>query len=70
MQLVAMGLKKGASDLIIVLPGRVIFMEVKTGEGKQSPAQVKFEKNVKAIGHDYYVVRSVADVASVLSLPC
>jgi hypothetical protein len=62
MQLIAMGLKSGVSDLVVVLPGKVVFIEVKTPDGKQSPQQVKFEQRVKALGHDYHVVRSVDDV--------
>jgi hypothetical protein len=62
MQLIAMGLKSGVSDLVVVLPGKVIFMEVKTPEGKQSSQQEKFEQIVKDLDHDYHVVRSVDDV--------
>lgn len=62
MQLVSMGLRSGASDMVIVLPGKVIFMEVKTPDGKQSPAQERFEARVKELGHEYIVVRNLIDV--------
>jgi hypothetical protein len=57
-----MGLRPGASDLVLVLKNRVIFMEVKTTDGKQSPAQERFEARVKELGHEYVVVRNLYDV--------
>ena len=58
-RLAAMGLRAGASDLLVVLPGRVIFMEVKTPTGKQSKSQAIFQSVVEALGHQYALVRSV-----------
>jgi len=49
---------KGVSDLIIVLPGKVIFCEMKDDKGRQKPEQVKFENKVVALGHEYWLVRS------------
>ena len=60
---VAMGLRSGVSDLIILLPGRVIFLEVKTPAGTQSPNQKKFQKKVEELGFEYFLVRSVDDVS-------
>ncbi|HSW63606.1 MAG TPA: VRR-NUC domain-containing protein [Dissulfurispiraceae bacterium] len=55
----AMGLRSGVSDLVVVLPGRVIFLEVKTTTGRQSPAQKNFQSIVEGLGHQYALVRSV-----------
>jgi|SRR6056297_78297 len=55
----AMGLRSGVSDLVVVLPNQVLFMEVKTDTGKQSDAQKRFESTVTELGHRYVVVRSV-----------
>ena len=57
----ATGLVAGVSDLIVIQPNRVIFIEVKLEKGRQQPNQIEFEKNVKALGFEYYVVRSLED---------
>ena len=69
MRLKTMGLRSGASDLVVVLPGRVMFVEVKTPTGKQSPAQVKFQQTVEALGHEYIVVRSVEETIDACCKP-
>ena len=59
--LISTGLKKGVSDLIVLMPKRVIFVEVKTPTGGQSPDQKDFESLVKNLGFEYYLVRSLQD---------
>lgn len=54
------GLLAGVADLIIVLD-RTVFVEVKTEAGTQSPEQKEFEKRIKDLGHEYYLVRSLED---------
>ncbi len=61
----AMGLRPGVSDLVVVLPHRVIFLEVKTPTGRQSPAQKVFQSIVQALGHQYTLVRSVDEALAV-----
>ena len=56
----------GVSDLILVLNGVVVFLELKAGRNKQQETQKVFEKKVKGLGHQYYVVRSVEDVMEIL----
>ena len=53
------GLMAGASDLIIVGPGVVLFMECKDDKGRQSDKQKDFEKIVSDLGHIYEVFRSL-----------
>jgi len=55
----SIGLLAGASDLIILMPNRCIFVEVKTDSGKQSEKQLDFENIVKNLGFDYLLVRSL-----------
>jgi hypothetical protein len=62
------GLTAGVSDLIAVLPGRVIFMEVKTDKGKQSDHQQYFQDRVTKLGHQYHIVRSVDDALAVVGV--
>ena len=61
MSLKATGLRAGVSDLIVLLPGKCLFIEVKTESGKQSPKQIEFEQTVAALGFTYVVVRSLND---------
>lgn len=51
------GLMSGVSDLIIVLPGKVYFVEIKNpnGKGRQSPTQRAFEEAVKGCGQEYLI---------------
>lgn len=63
----AMGLRAGASDLVLVLREKVVFMEVKTEKGRQSESQKTFQMVVESLGHRYEVVRSVYDVERVLN---
>jgi len=63
----AMGLRAGASDLVLVLREKVVFMEVKTEKGRQSESQKRFQMVVEELGHRYEIVRSVYDVERVLN---
>lgn len=51
------GALAGVSDLIIVLQNRVIFVEIKSpnGKGRQSENQRIFEEEVEARGHEYLI---------------
>jgi len=57
----ATGLLSGVSDLIVVQPNRVIFVELKIEKGVQSPAQIEFQNKVTALGFEYYIVRSLEE---------
>jgi hypothetical protein len=62
MTLKATGLLAGASDTILILPtGKLVFCEVKTETGSQSPEQIDFQKRVEALGFEYWLVRGLAD---------
>jgi hypothetical protein len=60
------GLLPGVSDLVLMLPGRVLFLEVKTKTGRQSEHQRDFQRIAEDLGHDYRLVRSVDDVEQLL----
>lgn len=51
------GMTAGVSDLIILLPNRTVFVEIKNpnGKGRQSPAQKEFESKVKELGFEYLI---------------
>jgi len=59
------GVLKGVSDLIVILPNRILFIEVKA-KTKQSEYQIKFETNVKKMGFEYYIVKSLEDFKNIL----
>lgn len=57
----AIGMMPGASDLLIVRPDEVIFVEVKTEIGRQSDKQKEFQSVVESLGFRYILVRSLED---------
>ena len=67
-KLKATGLRAGVSDLIVVQPNRIIFIEVKLEKGRQQPNQIEFEKTVKSLGFEYYVVRTLEEFKEKISL--
>ena len=62
----ALGLKKGAPDLIIFTPKLVFCLEVKTETGRLTPEQKDVSRKLNDLGHTYRVVRSVQEVADIL----
>jgi hypothetical protein len=61
MRMIATGLYSGVSDLIIVTPKNVTFVEIKDAIGKQSQRQQEFEQLVKELGYNYFLIRSLED---------
>ena len=57
--LILTGLLSGVSDLIVVMKGTVLFVEVKTATGIQSDKQKRFEKIVTKLGFSYHLVRDL-----------
>jgi hypothetical protein len=52
--------------LIVIKNNEVLFVEVKTEIGKQSPKQKKFQKKVEDLGFEYYLVRNLEDFKKVI----
>lgn len=58
----AMGYKAGQSDLVIILPKRIVFVEIKNGKiGRQSEEQKKFQRVVETNTHQYLIWRNIED---------
>lgn len=55
------GVLAGVSDLIILLPEKVFFVELKTEKGKQSEYQQSFQEQVEKLGFDYLIWRNLDD---------
>lgn len=68
MTMKATGTRAGVSDLIFLFPeGRSVFMELKTETGKQSDAQIAFEKRVIELGFNYHVCRNFEESIAVVT---
>lgn len=55
----ALGVRKGVSDLVVVLSGKVLFIEMKDGSNTQSKEQIDFEELVTKLNHQYHVIYSL-----------
>lgn len=62
------GAKPGDPDLICCIDGRFVAIEVKTPEGRQSDIQKQRELEIMDSGGWYFVVRSLDDLKSILSI--
>ena len=60
------GLMAGVSDLIVLINGNAIFVEIKTEIGKQSDKQKEFEETVTLQGFKYYLVRSLEEFKQII----
>lgn len=60
----AIGMMSGVSDLIIVIHGKVLFIECKDEKGKQSDSQIEFQQIVTNLNQHYKVVRSLDEFKS------
>jgi hypothetical protein len=52
-------MKSGVSDLIVIIPNKILFIECKDEKGKQRDQQIDFENNVKNLGFEYHLVRTL-----------
>lgn len=66
-RLKAMGVRRGAPDLVFLLPGgQVGLIELKASRGRLTQHQVDFMEAACALGAEYVVARSVYDVVETL----
>lgn len=62
----ATGMLSGVSDLIIVRPNEVLFIECKDAKGKQREQQINFQNTVSALGFEYHLVRSLEEFKEII----
>ena len=61
-----MGLKSGVSDVIVLMPNKVLFVEFKAEKGVQTPKQKDFQQAVEALGFEYHICRSVEEFQKII----
>jgi hypothetical protein len=61
------GLPDGSPDLVGIVFGRFIGLEVKTGSGQLRPSQVLFSRLVQKHGGFFAVVRSVEEAVAAIA---
>lgn len=61
-----LGMMPGVSDLIVVLPGKVLFIEFKSKIGRQSVEQKAFMEKVEALGFNYHLIRNLDDFMEII----
>jgi len=62
------GLLPGASDLIVCLPSKMLWVEIKTPIGTQSIHQKQFQQRVEELGYDYCLIRSLEEFKATILL--
>jgi hypothetical protein len=67
MRKLATGMIAGVSDLIVLQPNKILFVEVKSDTGRQSDKQKDFENIVKSLGFEYHLVRSLDDFKKIIN---
>jgi hypothetical protein len=55
----ATGIVPGVSDMCMLISGRVVFVEFKTPEGKQSQHQKNWQQLIKQAGFQYELIHSL-----------
>lgn len=66
MQRKAVGLISGVSDCLFIWRGSLYCFEFKTEIGRQSPAQIEWQRKVNQQGINYYLVRSIEEFKKVM----
>lgn len=56
----------GVADLVVLLHQKTIFFELKAEKGVQSEVQKIFESNVKKLGFEYHIIKSVDQFLKIL----
>ena len=60
-------IKDGASDLIIVLPNKVLFIELKIGYNNQQQNQIEFQKLIESLSFEYHLTRNLEEFKKIVA---
>lgn len=61
------GAMAGVSDLIVLLPSKCLFIELKAEKGIQSDVQKVFEERIKSLSFDYFIIRSLEELKKLIN---
>lgn len=61
-----LGAYKGIPDRIAIKDGRVLFIEIKKPDGKQSLNQALFQNDIERMGGEYCLVRCLEDLIEII----
>lgn len=61
-----LGMLKGVSDVVVILPNKVLFVEFKTLKGYQRPEQKFFQNRCLELGFTYYICRSLEQFKEII----
>jgi hypothetical protein len=60
---------RGFPDRLLLLPGRVVFVEVKGTGGKPDPMQEVWKRKIEALGLEWYLLDHTDDINAILRGP-
>lgn len=60
------GALAGVSDLIVVLKTCILFIEMKSENGRQRDVQKEFQKMVEALGYKYFLCRTLDNFKDII----
>ena len=64
-----LGCFPGIADFIAIRCGRVLFIETKSLNGIQSPAQIIFQNNIELHGGEYWLIGCFDDIIRMIGDP-
>ena len=59
---------RGTPDIILIIQGKFVGLEVKSKKGLQSEHQKEFESRCRLAGGHYFIIRSVEDLMQALDV--
>lgn len=61
-----MGLQKGRSDMVFYYKGTATMIEMKTGSGRQTPDQKKWQEVIESAGFSYKICKSIENFKQII----
>ena len=62
-----LGVVSGVSDLVLLAPSAVYFIELKDQTGRQSDHQKAFQQQAESLHHHYLIIRSLEEFKDLVS---
>lgn len=58
--------KRGSPDIVLCKGGLFLGLEIKSQQGRQSEFQKQAEKDIKKVGGQYFLIRSLEDLFKII----